>query len=145
MASERRMRRAVPEFKLATEQASHGWHHIDLTDLFPKWLAADRKREAFFQQPSNVNEERFSAWLKTQVVEHMAKAGPEDVVAVTGAGTLFGVHSLSSLIKAVEGSVQGRMLVFFPGSREGNLYKFFETGDGWNYLAVPIVARPETC
>jgi hypothetical protein len=30
--------------------------------------------------------------------------------------------------------------VFFPGSREGNVYKLLDAREGWNYLATPITA-----
>ena len=31
------------------------------------------------------------------------------------------------------------LLVFFPGEREANTYRFLGARDGWNYLAVPIL------
>jgi hypothetical protein len=34
----------------------------------------------------------------------------------------------------------GRLLVFFPGSRDGNVYKLLDAREGWNYLATPITA-----
>ena len=37
----------------------------------------------------------------------------------------------------------GRLLVFFPGSREGNVYKLLDAREGWNYLATPITASDD--
>jgi hypothetical protein len=43
----------------------------------------------------------------------------------------------------VQDRVAGRLLVFFPGQREGNNYRLFDARDGWNYLALPIEARED--
>jgi hypothetical protein len=32
-------------------------------------------------------------------------------------------------------------MIFFPGEREGNTYRFLGARDGWDYLAVPILAE----
>jgi hypothetical protein len=37
-----------------------------------------------------------------------------------------------------EDSVLGRMLVFFRGEYTGNVYRFMDARDGFNYMAVPI-------
>ena len=41
----------------------------------------------------------------------------------------------------VEGDIQGRLLVFFPGVYEQNNYRLLDARDGWNYLAVPITSQ----
>ena len=62
------------------------------------------------------------------------------VVAVTGLATLFDYMRVSSLVERVEDSVRGRLLVFFPGEYAGNVYRFMDARDGFNYLAVPLTA-----
>jgi len=47
-------------------------------------------------------------------------------------------ESPSGLIEAVSPSIRGRLLVFFPGERQGHNYRLLDARDGWNYLAVPI-------
>jgi len=62
----------------------------------------------------------------------------ETVLAVLGVGSLFGVTYLSGVIAEVEESIPGRLLVFFPGEYERNVYRFMDARDGFNYMAVPI-------
>jgi hypothetical protein len=62
------------------------------------------------------------------------------VVALLGVGALFGVYRVSQLIEGVNPLIRGRLLVFFPGEKQGNNYRLLDARDGWNYLAVPIVA-----
>jgi hypothetical protein len=44
---------------------------------------------------------------------------------------------VSSLIERVEDSIRGRLLVLFPGDYTGNVYRFMDARDGFNYMAVP--------
>lgn len=47
------------------------------------------------------------------------------------------------LVDRLAPMVEGRLLVFFPGSYENNNYRLLDGYDGWNYLAVPITADKE--
>ena len=47
---------------------------------------------------------------------------------------------VSSLIERVEDNVPGRLLVLFPGEYAGNVYRFMDARDGFNYMAVPITS-----
>ncbi len=62
------------------------------------------------------------------------------VVAVTGLASLFDFMRVSSLIERVEDCVRGRLLVLFPGEYVGNVYRFMDARDGFNYMAVPITS-----
>jgi hypothetical protein len=64
----------------------------------------------------------------------------DSVVAVTGLASLFDFMRVSSLIESVEDSVQGRLLILFPGEYQGNVYRFMDARDGFNYMAVPITS-----
>ena len=60
------------------------------------------------------------------------------MVAVTGAASMYGFLRISELIRDVEQAVPGRLLVFFPGSKDGSNYRLLDARDGWNYLANGI-------
>ena len=62
------------------------------------------------------------------------------VVAITGLASLFDFMRVSSLIERVEDFIPGRLLVFFPGEYAGNVYRFMDARDGFNYMAVPITS-----
>ena len=66
-----------------------------------------------------------------------------DVVAIHGVGSLFGLLKVKDVVDQFAPSVKGRLLVFFPGSFENNNYRLLDGYDGWNYLAVPITADKE--
>ena len=63
-----------------------------------------------------------------------------DVVALTGVSSLFGFVRVSELVGALEPSIRGRLVVFFPGGYENGNYRFLDARDGWSYRAVPILA-----
>ena len=62
------------------------------------------------------------------------------VVAVIGLASLFDFMRVSSLIDRIEDVVRGRLLVFFPGEYQRNIYRFMDARDGFNYMAVPITS-----
>ena len=64
-------------------------------------------------------------------------------MALLGVGALFGVARVSSLVEGVKDAVDGRLLVFFPGEYhpETHSYRLLDARDGWNYLAVPLLAQ----
>ena len=72
-----------------------------------------------------------------------AESGPDTVVALLGVGTLFGLARVSSVVEGIKEAVDGRLLVFFPGEHhpENHTYRLLDARDGWNYLAVPLLAQ----
>jgi hypothetical protein len=60
------------------------------------------------------------------------------VVALTGAASLYGFIRVSDLIRFVESDIRGRLVVFFPGTKDGHNYRLLDARDGWNYLAFGI-------
>lgn len=142
-AEERRIRARLPQFEALTLEARHGWVVADLTDLLPTWISTHEYREVIFAEP-----EQFSA---TSEIEDLAvervrqtlaaeEADAASVVAVTGLATLFDFIRVSSLVDQVEDGVLGRLLVLFPGEYTGNVYRFMDARDGFNYMAVPITS-----
>jgi len=51
---ERTLRARKMAFENATRQALHDWIEVDLTDAFPRWMAADEYREAYFESPEDL-------------------------------------------------------------------------------------------
>ncbi|MFZ9937697.1 MAG: hypothetical protein ACO3JG_11680 [Luteolibacter sp.] len=62
----------------------------------------------------------------------------DEALAVFGVGTLFGLTHFSSVLKKLDGMVRGRLVAFFPGSYDKNVYHLLDARDGWGYMASPI-------
>ena len=142
-AEERRVRARLPQFEALTLEANHGWSTVDLTDLLPHWIAAHEYREAIFAEPEHFSANSELEDLAVERVRHACaseEANANSVVAISGLATLFDFMRVSSLIERVEDSVRGRLLVLFPGEYAGNIYRFMDARDGFNYMAVPITA-----
>lgn len=139
---EREIRARVDEFRMATTGASHGWARCDLTTAYPEWMAKHEYRDRYFEDPSGFEfvKDDFLTALAGRVRESLVEAGEDEVVALTGIGTLFGFVHVSDLIDEVEADIQGRLVVFFPGRHEQNTYRLLDARDGWDYLAMPIKA-----
>jgi hypothetical protein len=147
---ELRLRAHVGEFELATQQAGKKWLLLDLTNAFPDWMAAQEYRDAYFESPEDLagyqtgELTQFAADLTAKLRSRVqAEAGPDTVIALLGVGTLFGLARVSSVVEGLKDSVEGRLLVFFPGEYhpETHTYRLLDARDGWNYLAVPLLAQ----
>ena len=68
---------------------------------------------------------------------HGAGLGGEHGLVALG---VFGFVRVSELVSALEPSIRGRLVVFFPGEYENGNYRFLDARDGWSYRAVPILA-----
>jgi len=147
---ELRLRAHVGEFELETKQSGHEWLMIDVTNSFPDWMNAQEYREAYFENPEDLagyqNGEitEFINALITDLKQNISNnSGQNTVVSIVGVGSLFGLARVSSLVEGIKDSVQGRLLVFFPGEYhpENHSYRLLDARDGWNYLAVPLIAK----
>lgn len=146
---ELRLRANVGEFELATQQTGKQWLLLDVTNSFPEWMAEQEYRDAYFESPEDLAGYQtgeltefvadLNAKLKARIT---AEAGPDTVVALLGVGTMFGLARVSSVVEGIKEAVQGRLLVFFPGEHhpENHTYRLLDARDGWNYLAVPLLA-----
>lgn len=140
---ERMLRARIREFETATRSAGLGWQQIDVSDSFGAWLSHDEYRDAYFAAPEDLQlklEAEFTGFVAERIRAVLASeaATERTVVAVLGAGALFGFTRVSTLLRRLEADIRGRLLVFFPGSLEQNNYRLLDARDGWNYLAVPI-------
>lgn len=149
-ADELRLRANVEEFALATQQASKQWLLLDVTNAFPEWMATQEYRDAYFESPEDLagyqtgELTEFVADLTAKLKQRIAtESGPDTVVAIMGVGTLFGLARVSSVVEGIKEAVEGRLLVFFPGEHhpENHTYRLLDARDGWNYLAVPLLAN----
>jgi hypothetical protein len=141
-AQERRLRPRIGAFEAATRNAGHGWVLLDLTDAFAEWMANHEYRDAYFEQPDDMDLALadFGDALADRVREVLTASDENSVVAVVGLASLFGLVRASELFVKVAPGIRGRLLAFFPGHREGSNYRLLDARDGWDYLAVPITA-----
>lgn len=141
-AQERRLRLRIEEFALATKRHHHSWTLVDLTDSFAQWMAQHEYREAYFEQPDDMEMalQEFGEYIAKQVRTALEDPRNDEnsVVAISGIASLFGLVYASALVEAVAPIIKGRLLVFFPGRRDGSIYRLLDAREGWNYLAVPI-------
>jgi hypothetical protein len=144
-SNERRLRRRMEEFAIATRDAGLGWKQIDLTEAVPRWIASQRHSEGYFKRPEGMPEKRFVESIATDLCTQLKAAGPRDVVALSGVGSVFGITPLSAILELIDKTVQGRLLIFFPGTyeRDFHRYRLLGAGEGWSYLAAPITAQRE--
>lgn len=138
---ERSMRARKAEFEQRTGVAGHKYKEFDCTCLFADWMARDEYREAYFENPRDL-----ALKLESDFTDHVAGAlrdllqenDDNTVVAVTGVASLYGFIRVSNLVRAVEPDIKGRLVIFFPGTKEANNYRLLDARDGWNYLALSI-------
>lgn len=142
---ERQLRAKLLEFEQATKTAGHGWLLVNLTSAFAEWMGGMKYREEYFQAPDHIRLKLDSSFLRhvaDQIKAQLSQATENDVVALLGAGSLFGFLRLSDVIKEIEREIQGRLVVFFPGQKDSNNYRLLDARDGWNYMAVGITRHP---
>ena len=147
-ADERRLRARVAAFGVATTKAGKAWHLADVTDGFANWLSGHPYRETYFKQPEMLSPAALKAFEKDLVAQTLSEIGsgasdPDAIVAVVGVGALFPFTKVSKFIETLAPAISGRLVVFFPGERDGNNYRLLEARDGWNYLATPITASED--
>ena len=144
-AQERRLRLRISEFESATKKAGHFWILVDLTNTFAGWMANHEYREAYFEQPEDLDLalQDYARFVADRVAGTLAAPNVDEntVVAILGLGSLFGLTFASALFQQVAPLIHGRLLAFFPGRHEGSNYRLLDARDGWNYLAVPITAK----
>jgi len=142
---ERQLRAKLLEFEQVTKTADHGWLLVNLTSAFAEWMGGMKYREEYFERPDDIRLKLDSSFLRhvsDLIKAQLSLTTENDVVALLGAGSLFGFLRLSDVIKEVEQKVQGRLVVFFPGQKDGNNYRLLDARDGWNYMAVGITRHP---
>lgn len=138
---ERSLRARIGEFEQSTQRGGHGWKLVDCTNWFANWMANEEYRDAYFEDPGLLGmklEGEFREKAVQQLMRELESADENDVVAVLGVASLYGFVRVSELIRASEQSIRGRLLVFFPGSKNESNYRLLDARDGWNYLAQSV-------
>lgn len=131
------------EFEIATKQANHDWFEVNVAPAFAEWIAASEYRDAYFESPDDLQlklESDFTGFVADMICAALNRedVSESSVVAVFGVGALFAFTRISQVLKLVEPSIRGRLVIFFPGQYEQNNYRLLDARDGWNYLASPI-------
>lgn len=144
-ADERQLLTKLDNFAHAAREANHDWLLFDLADQFGNWLSKHDYREGLFADPTAIADAVDDGFLDHLEAEFDAKVGeavknPETVVAVSGVGSLFDLIKTRKFIERCSPKVKGRLVLFFPGRIKDNNYHLLNKLDGWDYLAVPIVA-----
>jgi hypothetical protein len=147
---ERRLVPRLPEFEIATRDAGLNWQLISLEGSYTEWVDSleDGEREICLETPAILEsyaETGLLDLLRKKISDAVALV-PHDqqeltVFAIAGLMELFDFVHVSQLIEHLGKGFPGVLLIFFPGEREGNTYRFLGARDGWDYLAVPILAE----
>ena len=142
--NERKVRARLGQFELSTKEAGRIWRLLNIEEVFPQWLASNKYRDRLFANPKAVPAalSEYRHLLAERVRGELDEADDRTVVALLGAGSLFVIWSVSDLVSTVVGDIKGILLVFFPGRHEGTVYKLMDAKISWNYLALPIEAKP---
>jgi len=147
---ERRMISRIGEFELATREVGLDWKQLDLTNAFANWMDTFEKdeREQCLADPALVEDYAspgFRDFLAGRIQEASGAVpggqAERTVLALTGLMDLYDFVHVSTVIDALDNQFPGVLLVFFPGEREGNTYRFLGARIGWDYLATPILAE----
>jgi hypothetical protein len=147
---ERRVRNRLSEFELTTRDAGLGWAACDLTGSYADWMDSfdPEERDAILLDPElalTYAETEYLEHLRTRILAAMAAIPPgqagRTVFALHGLMELYDFLHVSTVVDALGDPFPGVLLVFFPGEREGNRYKFLGAREGWDYLAVPILTE----
>lgn len=130
-------------FEEACRATGHAWHEVDVTTSFARWLGNDEYAESYFEAPEDLTlrlEEEFPKVVAAEIRETLVDptVNQDSVVGVLGVGSLFGLARVSAVLRLIEGDIQGRLVVFYPGQFEQNKYRLLDATDGFNYMAVPI-------
>lgn len=147
---ERRLVNRIDEFEMLTKDAGHPWIRIDLKGKLAAWIASvdEEERQEWFKNPGDIDLYAKTEWKRvlTELLNQeiaRARAPEQTVFALTGLMDLYDFLHVSELIEEMQNRFTGYLLVFFPGEREGNTYRFLDARMGWNYLAAPILSTTE--
>jgi len=141
---ERALRARLDEFAIKTRECGYEWVQHDCTTAFSDWLANDEYCEAYFESPEDLAmkvEGEFKDHIVGAIRNTLRSADEKTVVALTGVASLYGFAHISEIVRTVEPDIRGRLMVFFPGAKDGSNYRLLDARDGWNYLANSITAH----
>lgn len=137
---ERALRARIDEFRQRSLGTGHEWHCVNMTTWFSEWLVKQEYRESYFEDPDALGTkiDGFRKYAISKLIDSAKNQGVNTVIGLLGAASLYGFLRVSELIHEVEPHVNGRLLIFFPGVKNGTNYRLLDARDGWNYLATGI-------
>ncbi len=147
---ERRMVNRIPELEMATRDEGLDWRRLDLTGAFADWMDSfdPDERKDCLAAPDIVEtyaDPGFIDYLGERIrraLESVAEADAlHTVFAISGLMDLYDFAHVSDVLGTLDDHLKGIVLLFFPGEREGNTYRFLGARTGWNYLATPILTE----
>lgn len=145
---ERRMVNRITDFELVSRDRGWGWQRLDLAGAFADWMDTfdPEERENCLAEPDiveNYADPGFVAFLTERLSQAMqsipATEAEQTIFAISGLMDLYDFVHVSEVLEPLDSHFQGIVVLFFPGEREGNTYRFLGARTGWNYLAVPIL------
>ena len=141
-ALERRIQGRLHDFEALARQYDHGWASLNLASLVAPWFAAHELFEGLADQPDELPGllPDFEAHVIATVRTRLQTLTEKDILALSGAGALFGLMRASTLTEKVAPDIKGRLLLLFPGRHENGVYRLLDARDGWTYRAIPIPA-----
>jgi hypothetical protein len=108
-------------------------------------MGGHQYRDRYFRRPDALKTalDAFAIYVTNTVRSELQAPGvnQDTVIAISGLASLFGLMRFSGILKELESQIQGRLLVFFPGQRDGPNYRLLDARDGWNYHAIPITGE----
>jgi Domain of unknown function (DUF1788) len=146
---ERRIQLRISDFENCARQAKLNWCRISLESTFAQWLdSIDEGERQQYLGDTELTEDAaipgFRDFLTKHIANHFSSVPQEEaertVFALTGLMELYDFLHVSEVIEGLDKRFRGILTVFFPGEREGNTYRFLGVRDGWDYLAIPILA-----
>jgi hypothetical protein len=136
-SEERWLINRVDDFEMVTRDAGHPWIRIDLKGSLARWLASVDEEELSecFKNPGDIElyaktegKDLLTEFFQKEVTR--AAAPERTVFALTGLMDLYDFLHVSDLIESLEETFPGYLLVFFPGEKEGNTYRFLDARAG---------------
>ena len=139
---DRRIQGRLHEFEAIARKFGRGWDTLNLATLVPPWFAAHDLFDGLAEQPDELPGllPDFEAHLIHVVSDRLRSLSDGDILALSGAGSLFGLTRVSTIAEKVAPEIRGRLLLFFPGRHENGVYRLLDARDGWTYRATPIPA-----
>ena len=147
---ELRLRIKLDEFEILTKDNGYDWKAIDLMDAIADWLDSLDKRKkqeclADDMDTAETADPLFKRYLVKAIENAIGKQNAVDcdktVFAITGTMGIYDLTFISDVFEDLHKDTPGSLLLFFPGEKEGNIYKFLNARKGWNYMAVPILTE----
>lgn len=137
---ERRVQGRLHDFEAIARRHGHGWAVLDLATLVAPWFAAHDLFDGLAEQPDELPGllPDFEEHVVDVVSGHLQALSENDILAVSGAGALFGLVRVSTLAERVAPEIKGRLLLLFPGRHQVGSYRLLDARDGWTYRATPI-------